>query len=220
MSETHDVANSGDVLLPEFIATESIISLFVSNCLGIDLSDLTKLPPKDIAKLAAKSSEDPPTKATVENDAAVVKLGGEKVPPWFINQMVLLYLSKNYTIKSTGIPAAVDQINFLDKIGFYEEKKKKARDAGEEWVAPRKQDTFACFLRNCANILNGGKIKNHRGVVFDMVIAFMNCDWMKYVVVFLANHINGISDMKTKKEYLNCELCLYICSCCINCSCS
>ena len=66
MSETHDVANSGDVLLPEFIATESIISLFVSNCLGIDLSDLTKLPPKDIAKLAAKSSEDPPTEATVK----------------------------------------------------------------------------------------------------------------------------------------------------------
>jgi len=103
-------------------------------------------------------------------------------------------------------------IKFLELVGFFDEKKEKAKKKQETFKLPKQFNSFTRFLRSYHNVLEGGKMATKETNTYynDPMEAYMECDWLTFVLEYVVDQINSMNDLTQKKWHLMRKCCIYL----------
>jgi len=157
---------------------------------------------------------------SIVDDIKILSAKGSNVPIFLIGKSVarLVTTAVNPDPNPDNLPVITNPmgVSFLDSVGFYDEKKKKAMKNDTTFKLPNQNHTFYRFLRDHPNVLDGGKMRGFSGHFDDPMKAYLDCDWLPCILLNMVDKINSMEDPEEKALHMQSKLLLLYLFCICN----
>jgi len=149
---------------------------------------------------------------SIVDDINILSAKGSNVPIFLIGKSIarLIITAINPDPSPDNLPVITNPmgVSFLDSAGFYDEKKKKARENDTHFKLPNQNHSFYRFVRDHPNVLDGGKMRlgARPGHFDDPMKAYLDCDWLPCILLHMADKINSMEDPEEKAWHIQSKL--------------